>query len=60
LLVDGEGDIHFHSIRGHILCVNSRATRRIAPAGGDSCRSRPVVGKLCLSAELPHSSEHRA
>src|SRR5437899_5949165 len=57
LLVDGEGDVRGHSIRGHILCVNLRCSgnRRVnrfgrGPWRGDSIQ---VVG-------LSHSSQIQA
>jgi hypothetical protein len=41
LLVDGEGDIHLHSIRGHWLCVNGSFLRDLFPFIGLTPDLRP-------------------
>jgi len=46
LLVDGESDVHGHSIRGHILCVNLNVS-----AGGESCRSRSMAASMMIARD---------
>src|SRR5437660_10030859 len=58
LLVDGEGDVHGHSIRGHILCVNLRCS--LNRRGSKSFRSRSWPGDSIQAWELPHSSQSQA